>query len=121
MKLLIDMNLAPAWCEVLRAAGHDAVHWSSVGAATAADATLLQWARSSGHVVFTHDLDFSALLAGSGDDGPSVFQVRTSDPTPAAMGDVVVRALARFQAELERGAIVTIDKERGRARLLPLR
>ncbi len=121
MKLLVDMNLSPMWCEVLRAAGHDAVHWSSIGAANAPDSELLAWARIHERVIFTHDLDFSALLAGSGDAEPSVVQVRMSDSTPASMGALVVHILARFEAELVSGAIVTIDHERGRARVLPLR
>jgi predicted nuclease of predicted toxin-antitoxin system len=121
VKLLVDMNLSPGWCEVLRAAGHEASHGSSVGRASAPDRELLGWPRAHGHVVLTHDLDFAALLAGSGDTEPSVVQVRTSDPTPASMGTLVVRVLARFEAELGAGAIVTIDRERGRARVLPLR
>ncbi len=31
IKLLIDMNLSPAWVEVLGKAGIKAVHWSQVG------------------------------------------------------------------------------------------
>jgi predicted nuclease of predicted toxin-antitoxin system len=43
MKILLDMNLSPSWVLVL-AAG---------------------WARQNGFVVFTHDLDFSALLVAT--------------------------------------------------------
>lgn len=28
MKLLVDMNLSPLWVDVLKGAGHDALHWS---------------------------------------------------------------------------------------------
>lgn len=31
MKFLIYMNLTPAWVPYLEEAGHQAVHWSSVG------------------------------------------------------------------------------------------
>jgi predicted nuclease of predicted toxin-antitoxin system len=33
MKILVDMNLSPAWVRVLQAHGWDAVHWSEVGGA----------------------------------------------------------------------------------------
>lgn len=29
MKILIDMNLSPAWVSRLNQAGHDAIHWSA--------------------------------------------------------------------------------------------
>ncbi len=31
MKIVIDMNLSPAWVSMLDQAGHDATHWSSLG------------------------------------------------------------------------------------------
>lgn len=65
MKLLIDMNLSPKWAGFLAAAGHDAVHWSSVG-------------------------------------------------------EQVLVALRQLANELEIGALVTIEPERTRLRILPL-
>jgi predicted nuclease of predicted toxin-antitoxin system len=72
MKLLLDMNLAPDWCGVLGREGFDAVHWSAVGDGRATDAIVMAWARANGRVVVTHDLDFGALLAATGAEGPSV-------------------------------------------------
>jgi predicted nuclease of predicted toxin-antitoxin system len=60
MKLLVDMNLSPKWCSVLQTEGWDTVHWSDVGAASAPDQEVMQWALSNDHVVVTHDLDFGA-------------------------------------------------------------
>ncbi len=65
MKFLIDMNLSPKWCGILRAAGWDSVHWSQVGAATAPDHEVMQSAAVDGRIVLTHDLDFGALLAAT--------------------------------------------------------
>jgi len=75
---------------------------------------------SPGRVVFTHDLDFSALLAATQAEGPSVLQIRAQDVLPSAMGTVVLHALHRFADELRAGAIVTVDLSRARVRLLPL-
>ena len=77
MKLVIDMNLTPAWVRFLQQEGFEALHWSTTGEPKATDATIMEWARQAGHVVFTHDLDFSALLALTEATGPSVIQVRT--------------------------------------------
>ena len=63
MKLLLDMNLAPRWVQWLREAGVDAIHWTEVGAPTAPDASIFDYAQQNGLTVFTHDLDFGVLLA----------------------------------------------------------
>ena len=60
MKLLVDMNLSPSWVDRLARHGFEAVHWSTIGAATAPDAEILTWANEHGFVVITNDLDFSA-------------------------------------------------------------
>lgn len=75
MKLIIDMNLSPAWLSVLNQAGHTAVHWSSVGSPRAKDREILAWAREHHCIVFTHDLDFGAILATTDADSPSVVQI----------------------------------------------
>lgn len=121
MKLVVDMNLTPQWIPVLREAGHDAVHWSDVGDPAAPDHAIMQWAREHGRTVFTHDLDFGALLAATNAAGPSVLQVRTQDVLPVALAPTVLSALAQFNDQLAAGALITIDEARVRARVLPLR
>jgi len=120
VKLLVDMNLAPSWVPVLRAAGFDAVHWSAVGRPDAPDSVLFAWAREHGYVVFTHDLDFGAMLAATRAESPSVFQIRTQDITPAILSPRAVALLRRFQHELQAGALIVVDELRERIRLLPL-
>jgi predicted nuclease of predicted toxin-antitoxin system len=76
-----------------------------------------QWARENGHLVSTHDLDFSALLAATQARGPSVLQVRTQDLLPAAIGPLVIRVLREPASALEDGAILTVDSLGARVRL----
>jgi predicted nuclease of predicted toxin-antitoxin system len=121
MKILIDMNLPPRWVQVFAGAGWKALHWSQVGAPTASDREIMAWARDNDYVVFTHDLDFSALLATTQGEGPSVIQVRTQNVLPEAIGDLVINSLNQFRNELEKGAIITIDPGRARVRILPLK
>ena len=80
----------------------------------------MAWARERGYIVFTHDLDFGAMLAATQASGPSVIQVRAQDVMPSALGETVVRALKEYSAQLEAGAIVTVEPVRRRVRLLPL-
>lgn len=81
MKILVDMNLSPAWVAALAKGGYEVVHWSNVGMPAASDREILGWARSHGHIVFTHDLDFGAILAATGANAPSVVQLRTQGIT----------------------------------------
>ena len=79
VKIVIDMNLSPLWVQLLTDAGHEAVHWSRIGAPNASDREIMAWARSNGFIVFTHDLDFGTILASTDAEAPSVFQLRTQD------------------------------------------
>jgi len=121
VRVLIDMNLSPEWGRVLAGSGWEAIHWKDVGDPTAPDCEIMRWARESGCVVFTHDLDFGALLAATGATGPSVVQMRCEDTRPASMGDAVVAALHAHERALGSGALVTIDPRRMRVTLLPLK
>jgi len=120
MKLLVDMNLSPRWIALLREAGWEAVHWSSVGKAAARDTEIMAFAAEKDYVVLTHDMDFSAILAATHGEKPSVVQIRAENISPEMIGMQVVAALRHLERELKAGALVTVDPARTRVRLLPL-
>jgi predicted nuclease of predicted toxin-antitoxin system len=120
MKILIDMNLSPEWEEVLCSSGWTATHWLRVGATDASDREILSWAKVNDYVLFTHDLDFGAILAASGADAPSVIQVRTQDLTPSHLAPLVLRVFNQFREALARGALISVDDTSARVRMLPL-
>jgi predicted nuclease of predicted toxin-antitoxin system len=113
MKLLIDMNLSPLWVQFLADSGFDSIHWSDIGQPWAPDTEIMDYASAYGLVIFTHDLDFGALLANRKTRQPSVIQVRTQDVLPTDH-----RLDGR--SHLEAGALVTVDPNRHRIRLLPI-
>jgi predicted nuclease of predicted toxin-antitoxin system len=80
----------------------------------------MSWARSNGHVVFTHDLDFGTALALTHAAGPSVLQMRTQDVLPDRAGPVIAAALRQHESDLAAGALVVVDESRSRVRVLPL-
>lgn len=120
MKVLIDMNLSPRWVNLLNADGLEAAHWSTLGAATATDVQIMTYARTHDYIVLTNDLDFSAILAATHGNKPSVMQIRADDVSPTAIGSAVIEALKRMQPELISGALITIEPDHTRLRLLPL-
>jgi predicted nuclease of predicted toxin-antitoxin system len=113
------MNLSPQWVDFLNARGHDAVHWSSVGSADATDNEIMQWASGNECIVFTSDLDFSAMLALSGSPAPSVVQLRSDATLPASVGSIVAEAIDQAAADLSAGALLTIEVRGARVRILP--
>jgi predicted nuclease of predicted toxin-antitoxin system len=119
MKLLIDMNLSPEWAQFLSAAGFESVHWSRIGAATAPDTEIMAFASAQGYVVLTQDLDFSAILAATHLERPSVVQIRSEDLSPARIGKLILNALKEGRSDLQSGALLTVDSQRIRLRLLP--
>ncbi|HOM14390.1 MAG TPA: DUF5615 family PIN-like protein [Rubrivivax sp.] len=121
MRLLVDMNLSPRWVDLLTGAGFEASHWSTVGAMNAPDAAIMAYALEEDFVVLTHDLDFGAILAATHGKKPSVVQLRADDVSPDAIGRPVLVALRQMESELQEGALVTIDANRTRLRVLPLR
>ncbi|HUS05315.1 MAG TPA: DUF5615 family PIN-like protein [Bryobacteraceae bacterium] len=120
MKILIDMNLSPGWVTVLQSAGFEAIHWTKLGDPRATDEVVFHWARVAGYVVFTHQLEFGAMISATMASGPSVLQIRTMDVTPAALGEFLIQALQRHQVDFDAGAFVTIDACRSSVRILPI-
>jgi predicted nuclease of predicted toxin-antitoxin system len=120
MRVLVDMNLSPAWATFLRGAGIESVHWTELGRPDASDEELMRWAEREGYILMTADLDFAAILAATGRNGPSVLQIRADLLTPAALGQGILDVLSRVQADMDAGAVVSFDGQRMRVRVLPL-
>jgi len=121
MKILVDMNLSPDWVPVLKDAGLEAVHWSEVGDPSASDQIVMGHAAAHGYVVFTHDLDFGAILAATHAAAPSVLQIRTQDVDPASLAKTVISVLRQCQKYFESGALISLDESTHRIRVLPIR
>ena len=121
MKLLVYVNLSPSWVDRLARHGFEAVHWSTIGAATAPDLEILERATEHHFVVITNDLDFSAILSAGAVDGPSVVQIRSQDLLSDVVVSIVAKALDAHREDIERGALLSIDEAGTRVRVLPLR
>ena len=115
------MNLSPSWVERLVRHGFEAVHWSTIGAATAPDVEILTWANEHHFVIITNDLDFSAILAAGAVDGPSVVQLRTQDLLSEGAVRIVARALEAHREDVERGALLSIEEGGTRLRMADAR
>jgi len=120
MKILVDMNLSPRWASFLSGNGIEAVHWSSIGAPDSPDVEILSFARAHDFTILTNDLDFGFILAITHGKKPSVIQTRTDVLGPDRIGGIVINAIKLLTADIDRGALVTIDPRKTRVSLLPL-
>lgn len=80
----------------------------------------MAFAATNNYVVLTHDLDFGAILVATRGEKPSVVQIRAEDVSSDVISKQVIAALHQMAAELEGGALLTIDLSRTRLRVLPL-
>jgi predicted nuclease of predicted toxin-antitoxin system len=118
--IVIDVCLSPQWVERLKANGHQAIHWTHVGDPHASDEEIMRWAAEHDYIVFTHDLDFTAILALSQAGRPSVVQLRGRRVLPDQIGLQVISAFKQYADDLNAGALVVVDPQRSRVRILPL-
>jgi uncharacterized protein (DUF433 family) len=79
----------------------------------------MQYALANGYTVLTRDLDFGDILAATHGIQPSIVQIRTADARPGSLLRRVADVLTRLAAEIEQGAIVTIDETKTRIHILP--
>ncbi len=71
MRFLADMGISPRIVEYLRERGHEAIHLREEGLQKLTDPKILDKARSEDRILLANDLDFSDLMAASGERLPS--------------------------------------------------
>jgi len=81
----------------------------------------MNWARINEYIVFTHDLDFGALLYSTNAKTPSVIQLRMANILPSEAGTIVLEVLKIGMKELNEGALITISPKRHRINILPFK
>ena len=120
MRLLADLNIAPRTVEFLRSLGHDVVRVDALLPGTASDAEIVEVALRERRTILTQDLDFSALVALSGRSGPSVVSLRLSSSRVERVNQRLQEVLPAVAAEIESGAIVSVEDDGVRVRSLPI-
>ena len=120
LRLVIDVNFSPDWAPTLTDAGFEAVHWAQIGDPSAPDREVMDWAAAEGYAVFSHDLDFSTMLALTQAGKPSLIQLRGPKVLPEQIAEILIASIRRFQVDLEAGALLLIEPGRSRVRVLPL-
>jgi predicted nuclease of predicted toxin-antitoxin system len=120
LALLLDANLPPSLVGRLLSMGIVATHVGERGLGSASDEVLVEHARERSEVLVTHDLDFTRILAASGQTSPSVIVLRLRMPTPSLLASAIQATVARAEADLRAGAIAMVEETVIRVRMLPV-
>lgn len=120
MRLLADLHISPRTVAFLRSQGHDVVRVTEVMAATSSDQEIVLLARKERRVILTQDLDFTNIIALSGETLPSLITLRLSSSRIEVVNDRLNRVLPGLESEADKGVLVTVGDDVIRQRQLPI-
>ena len=120
LKFIADIHISPLTVRALQNKGYDVVRITDKLPATASDKEIIQLAHQEKTVIITQDLDFSAIIAQSGLDGPSVVSLRVANAKPDIITRILITVLPLIEADLIEGAIISIDEKEYRVKKLPV-
>lgn len=96
MKLLADLHISPRTVAFLRTLGHDVLRVLEIMPETSTDEQIVSRAKNEGRVVLTQDLDFTNIIALSGDAKPSLIMLRLSSSRIEYVNERLSRILPIF-------------------------
>lgn len=120
LKFVADIHISPLTVSELKKNGYDIIRVTDKLPATASDNEIIKLAYKEQAVIITQDLDFSAIIAQSGLNGPSVISLRVDNAKPDRVSRLLISVLPLIETELAEGSIVSIDEKEYRVRKLPI-
>ena len=120
LKFIADIHISPLTVKALQNKEYDIVRISDKLPATASDNEIIQLAHKEQAVIITQDLDFSAIIAQGGLNGPSVISLRVDNAKPDRVSRLLTSVLPLIETELAEGSIISIDEKEYRVRKLPI-
>ncbi|MDZ7341342.1 MAG: DUF5615 family PIN-like protein [candidate division KSB1 bacterium] len=121
LKMIADVHISPITVAELRKAGYQISRVTELLSATASDIEIIEFAKRHESAIITQDLDFSAIIAQSGYDRPSVVSLRVGNAKPLTIANILLVILPQIEEDLAQGVIVSVDETEFRIRKLPIK
>ncbi len=120
MKFLLNENIPPSLQSLLQSIGWESTHVTLVGLKGKSDNKIVEYCLEHEYIIITHDLDYGRIVSLSGNKRPSVLTFRLEKVTVDELFSLIVDNQIKITHYLSIGALVTIDAENLRFRLLPV-
>jgi predicted nuclease of predicted toxin-antitoxin system len=121
MKFLLDENMPPSLAKKLNSSGFEARHVVEIGYHSTPDFKIAALAAATGEIIITHDTDFGTILALSEANKPSVILFRWQIITVETVFVFLIKYLPNLETDLNKHALIIVDDNKIRVRLLPLK
>jgi predicted nuclease of predicted toxin-antitoxin system len=120
LKFFADECISPSTVSFLIKQGYKAEHVEDAKMSSAKDAEILDYTAKNDMVLITQDLDFSALLALSGNSHPGVITIRLKFPSPENVNNSLKKLLDLQTEEQIQGSIIILEETKIRFRRIPI-
>jgi predicted nuclease of predicted toxin-antitoxin system len=120
VKLLADVHISPATVAFLNELGYDAIRVSDALSPSSTERLIIAHAFAEERTVLTQDLDFSALMALSGQQKPSIITLHVASSRVEHVNLLLEKVLPAITQDVAAGSLITIEEMGIRTRLLPL-
>ncbi len=87
---------------------------------TASDQAVIDFSSKEGWTIITIDLDYPEIITIARKNSPSAIIFRLTNPNVDTLNALLKEHLEKIKVDLEDGAIVVIEDEKIRIRLLPI-
>jgi predicted nuclease of predicted toxin-antitoxin system len=119
MRFLADMGVAMRIFQWLKDKGHDAVHLREENLHRLPNGLIFEKAYSEKRILLTFDLDFSEIIALSGEKQVTVILFRLRNTRTPHVIERLEKVLLDSSQALEEGVIVVVEETRHRIRRFP--
>lgn len=120
MKFLLNENISPSLAGKLSTIKLDSVHVKDVDLIGEPDIRIIEYAIVHDFTIITHDLDYSRIVSLSAKEKPSVITVRIDRINSEILFSLIKNNIDNLTPYLKKGALVTLEEDKIRFRLLPV-
>ena len=120
MNFLLNENIPPSLVGLLRDIGWYAKHSWLLGLEGKPDHFVVEFAIENKFVIVTHDLDYGRIVSLSGKKYPSVITFRLEKISANILFNLIRDHRIQLEHYLQLGALLTVDLDKIRFRLLPI-